>query len=383
MTIEELKQEFTRRTGRGAGGAVQAPGRVNLIGEHTDYNDGFVLPIAIERRTVAVFAPRDDRIVTFASLQADADASVDLDAEITPGEPAWANYATGVAAGLLARGTSLVGVDVLFDSTVPIGGGLSSSASLEVAAALALLTVAGAERPSDHELALICQQCEHEFAGAPCGIMDQSIAIMGRAGRALLLDCRTGETKHVPFDDPSLVVLVADTQVKHAIADGGYAARRDQCYAAAEKLGVTMLRNADEATVREAGESGTLADKELMRARHVVGEIARTLEACEAMEAGDFATFGQLMYASHASLRDDYEVSCEELDVIVEIARDCEGVYGARMTGGGFGGCAIVLAETDRADAIAETIAAGFASKFGAPCPLFATRAANGASVLE
>jgi galactokinase len=206
---------------------------------------------------------------------------------------------------------------------------------------------------------------------------------MGRAGRALLLDCRTGETKHVPFDDPSLVVLVADTQVKHAIADGGYAARRDQCYAAAEKLGVKMLRDADEATVREAAENGTLADKELMRARHVVGEIARTLEACEAMEAGNWAAFGQLMYGSHASLRDDYEVSCEELDTVVELARGCEGVYGARMTGGGFGGCAIVLAETDRAPAIAETIAAGFAEKFGAPCPLFATHAANGASVLE
>ena len=383
MSTEALKQAFESRYARPPAGAVQAPGRVNLIGEHTDYNDGFVLPIAIDRRTAAAYAPREDRTVNFASAQAAEPASVDLDAPIEPGEPAWANYCTGVAAGLLARGTPLGGADVLFDSNVPIGGGLSSSASLEVAAALALLASAGAQRPDDRELALICQKCEHDFAGAPCGIMDQSIAVMGRAGRALLLDCRTGETKQVPFDDPSLVVLVADTRVKHDIADGGYAARREQCYAAAGTLGVKMLRDADEETVRAAGEGGTLAGKELMRARHVVGEIARTLQAVEAMQAGDYERFGELMYASHASLRDDYEVSCEELDAVVALAGECEGVYGARMTGGGFGGCAIVLAEADRARAVSEAIAGGFAERFGAPCTIFATRACDGAGAME
>jgi len=288
-----------------------------------------------------------------------------------------------VAAGLVARGVELAGADVLFDSDVPLGGGLSSSASLEVATAFALLSAAGRLGTiPDRELALICQKAEHEFAGAPCGIMDQSIAIMGQAGRALLLDCRSGQTRQIPFDDPGVVLLVADTQVKHEISDGGYAARRKQCESAAAKLGLKALRDADEGTIRKAASDGTLAGKELMRARHVVGEIQRALKAVEALEAHDYKTFGELMYGSHAALRDDYEVSCEELDAIVELARPCEGVHGARMTGGGFGGCAIILARTERAEAISRTVADGFAERFGRRCPIFATRAAAGAGRL-
>ncbi len=367
--------------GRPASGAAAAPGRVNLIGEHTDYNDGFVLPIAIERRTVALFAPREDRLIRLVSLQDDNEATVDLDAPIEPGQPVWANYCRGVIAGLLAAGQKLGGADVLLDSTVPIGGGLSSSASLEVATALAVM---GGVKGSltDGELAKICQTAEHEFAGTPCGIMDQSIAIMGKPGRALLLDCRSGETKHIPFDDPHLVLLVADTQVKHDLTDGGYAARRDQCYAAAAKLGVKMLREVDAAAIATAEADGTLVDKELMRARHVVGEITRTVDAVTALEAGDYHRFGELMYASHASLRDDYEVSCEELDAIVELAGQQAGVYGARMTGGGFGGCAIVLAEADKAEAIIDSIATGFDERFNRRCPIFTTKAADGAGVV-
>jgi len=381
--LDELRKSFASAFGGPAAGVVRAPGRVNLIGEHTDYNDGFVLPIAIELQTLAPWAPRDDRKVRFRSAQAAGAAEIDLDAEIAPGEPKWANYCTGVAAGLKARGVALVGCDVLFDSDVPIGGGLSSSASLEVAAGKAMLAAAGAlDAVGDRDLALICQKAEHDFAGAPCGIMDQSIAIMGRAGRALLLDCRSGQTRQIPFDDPAVVLLVADTQVKHEISDGGYAARRSQCEAAAAALGLSALRDADEALIEQAGADGTLAGKELMRARHVVGEIARTLSAVEAMEAGDYARFGELMYGSHAALRDDYEVSCEELDAIVEIARGCDGVHGARMTGGGFGGCAIVLAAADRAEAIEESIASGFAERYGRRCPIFATRPADGASVI-
>ena len=368
--------------GRPAAVAVRAPGRVNLIGEHTDYNDGFVLPIAIERQTVALVAPRDDRTVRLASLQMpDGPAEIDLDGAIEPGEPAWANYCIGVVAGLLARGEKLVGADVLFDSDVPLGGGLSSSASLEVATALAMLTPIGATVP-DGELALICQKCEHDFAGAPCGIMDQSIAIMGRAGRALLLDCRSGQTEQIPFDDPNLVLLVADTQVKHDIADGGYAARREQCYAAAKTLGVKMLRDADQPMIERAESDGTLTGKELMRARHVVGEIHRTVHGVQALAAGSYREFGELMYGSHAALRDDYEVSCEELDAIVELARPCDGVHGARMTGGGFGGCAIILAEADKADGVVAAVQDGFNKRYGRACPIFATRAVAGAGVL-
>ena len=384
MDTQELARRFEALCGRRCQGMVQAPGRVNLIGEHTDYNDGFVLPIAIDRRTVAAWAPRADRRVTFRSLQAEPTGAVALDGAIEPGEPAWANYCRGVAAGLIAAGVELSGADIVFGSDVPLGGGLSSSASLEVATAFALLAAAGqVGAVPDRELALLCQRAEHEYAGAPCGIMDQSIAILAQAGRALLLDCRSGEARQVPFDDAGVVLLVADTQVKHAISDGGYAARREQCYAAATGLGVKTLRDADAAAVRAAAQEGKLAGKELMRARHVVGEIARTLEAVEALATGDYGRFGGLMYGSHASLRDDYEVSCEELDAVVESARACAGVHGARMTGGGFGGCAIVLAEASRAGAIGESIAGSFEGRFGRRCPVFATRAEAGASVLR
>jgi len=413
--IEQLKSAFAACFGVKPAGVVRAPGRVNLIGEHTDYNDGFVLPIAIERQTLAAWSARPDTKVLLRSAQAPGqDAELDLAGEIRPGKPKWANYCRGVAAGLRAYGLTLTGCDVMFDSDVPIGGGLSSSASLEVATAMAMMAAAavggagavagagaaGAARAAGdvpavagaaesgskiapRELALICQKAEHDFAGAPCGIMDQSIAILGQPGSALLLDCRSGETRQIPFDDPDLVLLVADTEVKHAISDGGYAARRDQCHSAAGKLQAPALRDVDQARLDQAGRDGVLSGKELMRARHVVGEISRTLRAVEALAAGDYAAFGRLMYGSHESLRDDYEVSCEELDAVVELARPLAGVYGARMTGGGFGGCAIVLAEAGRAKAIAGAIAVGFAARFGRRCPIFATRAAQGASVVE
>ncbi len=389
--IDQLKSAFAASFGVKPAGVVRAPGRVNLIGEHTDYNDGFVLPIAIERQTVAAWSARPDTTVLLRSVQAPGqDAELNLAGDIQPGEPKWANYCRGVAAGLRAHGLMLTGCNLMFDSDVPIGGGLSSSASLEVATAMAMMAAAAvagaaesASKVTPRELAMICQKAEHDFAGAPCGIMDQSIAILGQPGRALLLDCRTGETRQIPFDDPNLVLLVADTEVKHAINDGGYAARRTQCHAAAGKLQVPALRDVDQARVDQAGRDGVLAGKELMRARHVVGEIERTLRAVEALAEGDYAAFGRLMYGSHESLRDDYEVSCEELDAVVELARPLAGVHGARMTGGGFGGCAIILAEAGQAQAISDAVAAGFNARFGRRCPIFATRAAQGASVLE
>ncbi|MHC4984605.1 MAG: galactokinase [Planctomycetota bacterium] len=376
VDLQATIERFRERFGREPAGAVAAPGRVNLIGEHTDYNDGFVLPIAIERDTAAVFAPREDRIVRFVSAQADESAEIDLSGALAAGEPAWANYSIGVAAGLVQRGAPIGGADIFFDSDVPLGGGLSSSASLEVATAMALLGGTKGDIP-DAELATICQMAEHNFAGTPCGIMDQSIAIMGQAGRALLLDCRDSHTQQIPFDNPDLVLLVADTQVKHELSDGGYAARRDQCYVAAEKLGVKMLRDADHDQV--AAGADKLSEKELMRVRHVVGEIERTLEAVGALEAGDYERFGHLMVGSHDSLRDDYEVSCEELDAIVEFACGCEGVFGARMTGGGFGGCAIILVAADHAEAVTTSVGDGFEARFGHRCPIFATMAAQGA----
>ncbi|MDP2895689.1 MAG: galactokinase [bacterium] len=385
MTVEiaGLTAKFQTNYGRAPIGFVRAPGRVSLMGGAVDYNEGFVLPMAIERETVAAFAPRKDRLINLSSRQAEEhEASFALDDEIAPGEPTWANYCKGVAAGLRSRGTRLVGMDILFDTSLPLGGGLSSSAALEVATALAMLRASG-ETMEDYELARLCQKAEHEFANSPCGIMDQTICIMGQKGHALLLDCRDGSVKHVPFDDLSVVVLVADTQVRHSIAEGGYASRRAQCFSAAKKLGVKALRDADEEMLDAAARDGVLADIELMRARHVVPEIRRTVDAAGALAARDYTRFGKVMLTSHASLRDNYETSCDELDSVVELACSCEGAYGARVSGGGFGGCVVILADAGKAEAISQTIASGFFRKFGRPCPIFPTRAAPGAAVLD
>jgi len=375
--LSQTETEFHRIFGSGpAPSAVRAPGRVNLIGEHTDYNDGFVLPIAIDREITALVRPRSDNVVLLRSTAAEEAASVDLDGAIEPGE----HYCRGVIALLRERGVALGGAEILFDSTIPAGGGLSSSAALEVATALAMREAApAADWPGPAELARLCQQAEHAFAGAPCGIMDQSIVLMARAGCAMLLDCRTGEARHVPLDDPGVAVLVCDTQVSHELSDGGYAARRSQCEAAAAKLGLASLRDA---SAEQVSACEGLSDIERMRARHVVGEIARTVEAAAALEAGDYDGFGRLMTASHASLRDDYQVSCEQLNVVVEAATAHPDVYGARMTGGGFGGCAIALVRTVDADAIVARITEAFRAAFGRACPVFATHAAAGASRL-
>jgi galactokinase len=384
MELSQLRAEFADVFGRPAGVAVQAPGRVNLIGEHTDYNDGFVLPIAIERRVTALAAGRDDATLNLASRQDERRAAVDLRSPLKPTPTRWANYCVGVADGLVAEGVVLRGADVLFDSEIPIGAGLSSSAALEVCAAEALLAVAGKTGAvPQRRLALLCQRAENVFAGAPCGIMDQSIVVMAKAGNALLLDCRSGEAEQVPFDDPGVELLVVDTRVKHEIGGGEYGRRRDRCASAAEKLGLKSLRDADADMVESAGASGRLDRVEAMRARHVVTEISRTLSAVEALRAGDYAAFGELMYASHASLRADYEVSCAELDAVVELARSCEGVLGARMTGGGFGGSAIVLVRAQRRGEAEQAIAAGFRGRFGRDCGLFATRPAEGAGAIS
>ena len=245
MDAESLKREFRRFFGREAEGIAAAPGRVNRIGEHTDYNDGFVLPIAIERRTLAAWAPREDGRLHLNSMQQpDKPAEVRLSGTLEPGEPAWANYPKGVAVELMQHGVVMSGCDILFDSDMPLNAGLSSSAALEVAAAVVMLKVCGAWLPPG-DLARLCQKAEVEFVGAPCGIMDQSISIMARPGHALLLDCRTVQTKQIPFNDPRAVLLVADTQVKHDIGEGGYPQRRRQCEQAASALGVRSLRDAD------------------------------------------------------------------------------------------------------------------------------------------
>jgi galactokinase len=362
---------------------VVAPGRVNIIGEHVDYCGGFVLPMAIDRSTTIVAAPRADAgpaVARIHSLVKDETVEIPLAGGLIAPLRGWAAYVSGVLAGFQERGIVPGSFDAVIDSTVPLGGGLSSSASLEVAVALLVARLTGTTLPPI-DLALLCQRAEHEHAGVPCGVMDQCAAALSREGHLLLLDCRSLAVEHVPFARTDVLVLVADTNVRHALTDGGYARRRADCEAAARTLGLPLLRDATAAAVDDA--RADLGEVVHRRARHVVGEIARTRAAATALSAGRWAEVGALMAASHASLRDDFEVSCPELDALVEIAAAQPGVIGSRMTGGGFGGCTVTLVEEPRAAAAMEAIAAGYRARTGRDCTLFTTRPAAGGSCLD
>ena len=388
MTLKELSAhvaaEFQKHYGRPARWIVAAPGRVNVIGEHTDYNDGFVLPMAIERYAVmAADAAAAPGLVSVYDTQFQESASIDISGPVTKGQPKWSNYIRGVLAGFQHRGVKIPALDVAFMSTVPLGGGLSSSAALEVCTAT-LLEAATGQSIAPVEKALLAQKAEHEFAGVPCGIMDQFISALGREGHLLLLDCRTRRTELVPMRDPTVALLVINTNVKHELSGGEYAERRAQCEEAAKKLGVKSLRDVD-ADQLEKGK-GKLSEVVYRRARHVIGEIERTTHAAEGIRHSNWPTVGQLMYASHYALRDDYEVSCDELDAVVEIA-ECigykGGVYGCRMTGGGFGGCCVALVKASQAEAVAQKIAAEYKTKTGIDATIFASRPASGATILK
>ena len=361
-----------------------APGRVNVIGEHTDYNDGFVLPMAIERFTVtaADLASASSTISINDALFKET-AQIDVPGSVTKGEPKWSNYIRGVIAGFQRRGEKIPALDLLVHSTVPVGGGLSSSAALEVSTATLLEAVTGTKL-DPVEKALLCQKAEHEFAGVPCGIMDQFISVMGQKNHLLLLDCRSRQTKLVPMNDPSVSLLIINTNVRHELGTGEYARRRAQCETATKILGVPSLRDAD-ADALECAKSKMDAVV-YHRARHVIGEIERTLHAAEGIRAGNWPTVGQLMYASHYSLRDDYEVSCAELDAVVEIAEGIGikgGVYGCRMTGGGFGGCCVALAKANTVEAVSKKISSDYKAKTGIDATIFSSRPAVGATIVR
>ena len=349
-------------------GVWSAPGRVNLIGEHTDYNDGLVLPIALPQRTYAACSPGEDGLLRAHSAQTGETVEVRL-AEVGPGTPSgWTAYVAGVMWALAADGHDVGGLDVAVDSEVPLGGGLSSSAALECSVGAAVSDLCGLGLLGDEtgraRLAAACVRAENEVAGAPTGGMDQSASLLCREGHALLLDCRSGSTDHVPLDlrgpeGDGFVLLVTDTRAEHALNDGQYAQRRTACERAAAELGVESLRDVDPRDLD--GALRRLSDDELRRrARHVVTEIERVREVVDRLRAGDLGAVGRLFDASHASLRDDYEVSCAELDVSVEAARSA-GALGARMTGGGFGGSSIALvpsgAVTDAELAVREAFA--------------------------
>jgi galactokinase len=364
--------------------AAAAPGRVNLIGEHTDYNGGFVLPMAIDRWTVAVAGPAADagasRIVAADLCQARRlDLSADLSPEsFTPGD--WLSYVAGVAA-IVAEPGRRRNLDAAIASSVPLGSGLASSAAIEVAVATMLESAWGLEMES-RDKAVLCQRAEQEFAGVPCGLMDQFTAASARPGHVILLDCRTNEAEYIPMPPPDRALLVvADTHVRHALASGEYAARRSTCTAAAAKLGVRSLRDATPTSVEAS--RGLLTQTELRAARHVVTENARTLAAAETLRNAELGAMGRLMAASHASLRDDFHVSCPELDTLVDIASSTPGVFGARMTGGGFGGCIVALAEPGSVALLTTELREGYRTRHKRECTVFTTAASGGARVLR
>ena len=387
MDLAALRHEFSHIfPAAGADGLLlsRAPGRVNLIGEHTDYNDGFVCPMAIDRSTAILAAPRDDAVVRMHSLFAKQTVEFPIDHVVPKEGPAWALYPKGSAEAMRQRVHLTRGFDAVVDSNVPLGGGLSSSASFEVATAMAVLAVNGQTLPPE-EIALACQWAEHHYPGVPSGIMDQFISVLGQKGHALLLDCRSRVTKQVPLDDPDLRVVISNSKVKHALVSGEYTARRWQCEAAVAYIqrknpAVKALRDVTPEMLTAAeGDMDRVAYK---RARHVVTEIARTLDFAAALERRDYATCGALMYASHASLRDDYEVSTPELDALVEIARGVAGVYGARMTGGGFGGCIVALCHAAAVGPLTRAIETQYPARAkGKQATTFATVASDGAGV--
>jgi galactokinase len=318
------------------------------------------------------------------SVAANEEIAIPLDAprpHSTPGH--WSNYLAGVIAGCRARHMHPAGFQAVIESGVPYGGGLSSSASLEVATATLVEALTG--RGLDPvDKALLCQQAEHEYAGVPCGIMDQLASVMGQAEHVMLLDCRSREIEQIPFADPNITVLIINTNVKHELSGGAYAQRCSQCESAARKLGVPALR---EATLAQLESHRDRLDPiEFRRARHVIGEIERTATAADAFKTGDWLQVGRLMYASHDSLKNDYEVSCRELDLLVELARKLgptAGVIGSRMTGGGFGGCTVSLVETARVDSIAQHLAQSYRAATGIEPAIIISRPARGAHVIS
>ena len=373
---EEVRTAFTERFGRQPEGIWAAPGRVNLIGEHTDYNDGFVLPLAIDHRvTVAAARRADDRLRLLSLEKGERELTL---SDVGPGlVEGWAGYVAGAVWSLAREGVEVGGLDLALTSDVPVGSGLSSSAAVECATVLATRDLYGG--PSDPgRLALIAQRAENEIVGVPSGIMDQMASMACIAGHVLLLDTRSLAVEQVPFDldAAGLTLLVIDTSVSHALADGAYAERRRACEEAARLLGLPALRDATEADVAAAAD--LLGDVGHRRARHVVTENARVLAVVNRLRAGRLEAIGPLLTASHMSLRDDYEVSAPELDTAVEAALRA-GALGARMTGAGFGGCALALAPAVEVGAVTRIVTAAFAGRgFRAPT-VFAVHPADGA----
>ena len=358
----------------------RAPGRVNLIGEHTDYNDGFVMPAALGFSTYVSISPLEPRRLRIFSENFNEEVEVDLDDNKLAARKHWSDYPVGVAVELERAGHRLRGAALRIRGEVPIGSGLSSSAAIEVATACALTAIAGLQIDR-RELALLCQRAENEFVGARVGIMDQFVSLFGAAQKALLLDCRSLEFRLLPLPD-NVRLIICNTMVKHALASGAYNERRAQCEAGVKYLAqflphVTALRDVTLEQLEQFGQD--LPEVVYRRCRHVIAENERVLLAGAALDEGELQRFGELMGESHRSLRDDYEVSSEELDVMVELAQRVEGVYGARMTGGGFGGCTVNLVVAEHADEFRARVAEGYEQATKIKPEIYVCNASNGA----
>ena len=380
MTIDEIAAAF-QKLYRGQPRIYRAPGRVNLIGEHTDYNEGFVMPAAINFSTWVAATKRDDSIVKIHSDIFEEEAEIDLANPAAHGRKHWSDYPVGVAIKLKEADHNICGANLFVHGEVPLGSGLSSSASIEVSTGLALLDISGV-KIDRLGLAKICQKAENEFVAARTGLMDQFIACFGKADHAVMLDCRSLESRALPVPE-DVKLVVCNTMVKHELASSEYNARREQCEEGVRILSqhlpdVTSLRDVTPDDVeRFRAELGEVIFK---RCLHVTTENDRVLKAADALRDRDSKTFGTLMYESHNSLRDDYEVSCRELDVMVELAKPIKGVFGARMTGGGFGGCTINLVSIAAVGEFTESIRNGFAKATGKHPEVYICSAADGAS---
>ena len=381
VQARDLAVEFAYRFGR-APTVSRAPGRVNLIGEHTDYNDGFVMPAALEFATLTAASPRPDRRLAVYSMIMDETREFDLDAPPAASGD-WSDYVIGVALMLEKSGLTLSGADLVVWSDVPIGAGLSSSAALEVSVAHALLTQS--DLPFDPiKIAMICQRAENDFVGMRCGVMDQYIACCGVAGHALLIDCRSLASRHVAIA-PNLRLLIANSGVRHQHAGGEYNLRREACEEGVRLLSrylgpIEALR--DVTPEQLEAKRRKLPDLIYRRCRHIVTENARVLEAERALEAGDFVACGRAMNASHVSMQKDFEITCPEVDTLVGLAQTVKGVYGSRMTGGGFGGCTISLVEASAVDKASQILTDGYRIATGLDTDIFVCAPSDGAGLI-
>ncbi|MEF1309648.1 galactokinase [Vibrio mytili] len=380
--IQNVKTSFNTVLGYAPTHIIQAPGRVNLIGEHTDYNDGFVLPCAINYQTVVAAAKRDDNIVRVVSVDyQDAEDEFDITQEITfQQDKMWANYIRGVVKCLLARGYQLSGADISVSGNVPQGAGLSSSAALEVVIGQTFKVLFNLEI-SQAEIALNGQQAENEFVGCNCGIMDQMISAQGQENHAMLLDCRSLETQAVSMPEDMAVVII-NSNKKRGLVDSEYNTRREQCEEAARFFGVKALRDV---TIEQFNQKAADMDEMVAkRARHVITENDRTVKAAEALRSHDMKRMGELMAESHASMRDDFEITVKEIDTLVDMVKDVIGEQGGvRMTGGGFGGCIVALVPPVLVDQVKAAVETNYQAATGLKESIYVCQAKEGAGLVE